>query len=364
MVLRVMTSIIGHLRAGGAAILLAGCAVGTSISPTATPSHSAMTSPPASTSPSPLTSASPSPDVVEPTVRFSFPDGAEPAVTRAMTGLRESYINPGAVVEDADGTLHMYANVFTQFPASVRVMHLTSPDAAVWTLASPEPVLDREDVPFAGLGIDVADGLIGPDGSWILVFEALTSGAAPVIGVATGPGPNGPWSVEPEPVLAGGKSGSWDAGGLVWPSVATTDDGFAMYYTALGANPGEGVIGRATARDGLTWTKDDGPVLVPAAAWEGTGLDRAQVIRLGERYLMLYATEELTNRGAAFSDDGIDWQRDGDVPAITADDFPVTGRSWDGALIERDGVLTFYLEIGSPNPSSGTQVYRLTAPVP
>jgi hypothetical protein len=44
--------------------------------------------------------------------------------------------------------------------------------------------------------------------------------------------------------------------------------------------------------------------------------------------------------------------------------FPVDGRSWDAALIERDGVLTYYLEIGTATASIGTEVYRATAPLP
>jgi hypothetical protein len=66
----------------------------------------------------------------------------------------------------------------------------------------------------------------------------------------------------------------------------------------------------------------------------------------------------------AFSTDGVTWERDGEVPAITMEGYPVDGRSWDAALIQRDGVLQYYLEIGTATASTGTEIYRATAPLP
>ena len=342
-------SIILLLANGGALIVLAGCG-GASPPPSARASETASSEAPASSLPPVL-----------PETRFTW-DGAQPAVSREMTGVDEAYINPGAVIAD-DGTFHMYANLFTDWPGEVQTVHLTSPDGADWTLAQEEPVLDSDDVPFARPGFDVSTGFIAPDGTWVLVFATISITQPWQIGIATGPGPDGPWTVAPEPVLSGAP-GSWDAGGVAWPSVVPTDDGFAMYYSTFEADPKRTVIARATSSDGLTWTKDENPVLEPHSAWEGTSLDRPRVVRDGDRYVMVYSGSDLTDRGVAFSNDGITWERDGEAPAITMDGFPVDGRSWDAALVERDGVLAYYLEIGTATASIGTEIYRATAPVP
>lgn len=303
------------------------------------------------------------PSMDAPSVSFSWPDGEDPTVTRELTGIDERYINPGAVIEE-DGTLHMFANVFTAWPGRVLVPHLTSTDGVSWTLASPEPVLDSDLVPFANPGADVSTGFVTDDGTWVLVFETVNFTAPWALGRATAAGPDGPWTVDPEPILEGGPDGSWDAGGLAWPSVVPTDDGWAMYYTARALARGPGVIAMATSTDGVTWTKRDEPVFVPEAEWEGSGLDRPRVTTTPTGFVMLYAGAQLTDRGLAVSADGIEWHRDGDAPVITQEDFPVSGRAWDAALLHRDGELTYYLEIGVASSAGGTEVYRATAELP
>jgi len=348
----VMPSIIVLLLASGVLAVFAGC--GTSTAPSRQPTSEAPASP--------ASPASPSEPPAQAATRFGWPDGERPAVSREMTGVDEAYINPGAMI-DHDGTLHMYANLFTDWPGEVQTVHLSSTDGAQWDLAQDAPVLDSDDVPFARPGFDVSTGFIAPDGTWVLVFATVSISQPWEIGIATAPGPDGPWTVAPEPVLSG-TQGSWDAGGVAWPSVVPTDDEFAMYYSTYTSDPKATVIARATSADGLTWIKDENPVLEPVAAWEGSGLDRPRVVPADDRYVMVYAGSDLTDRGVAFSTDGISWERDGGAPAITMDDFPVDGRSWDAALINRDGVLTYYLEIGTATASIGTEIYRATAPLP
>jgi len=165
------------------------------------------------------------------------------------------------------------------------------------------------------------------------------------------------WTIDPEPILEPGPEGSIDAGGLHWPSVVRTDDGYAMYYAAFDRPSGSGVIARATSPDGVTWTRSEEPVLAAELDWEQGSLDRPRVARTEDGYAMVYAGADLTDRGVAYSDDGVTWTRDGELPAITQDDFPVDGRSWDAVLVYRDGTLDYYLEIGSATASRGTQVY-------
>lgn len=49
---------------------------------------------------------------------FTFENEA-PVVTRELAGLDERYINPGAVIEQ-DGTLHMFANLFSSASSTGR----------------------------------------------------------------------------------------------------------------------------------------------------------------------------------------------------------------------------------------------------
>jgi predicted GH43/DUF377 family glycosyl hydrolase len=121
----------------------------------------------------------------------------------------------------------------------------------------------------------------------------------------------------------------------------------------------------ATSTDGLSWTKADEPVLQAAAEWEGGSLDRPRVAVTPDGLVMVYSGADLTDRGVATSQDGIAWERDGDLPVITRDDFPVDGRCWDASLIFRDGMLHYILEIGSGNASGGgTELYLASADPP
>jgi predicted GH43/DUF377 family glycosyl hydrolase len=300
---------------------------------------------------------------VAPSIMFAF-DGPEAVVTRALTGIDEDYINPGAVIEH-DGILHMYANVFTSWPGHVTMPHLTSRDGRSWSLASPEPALTSEDVPLQASGADVSSGFIAPDGTWVLVFETVDISRPWVLGTVTGPGPDGPWTVHSDPILEAGAAGTLDAGGLSWPSVVATPDGLTMYYTALDRPYGTPVIARATSTDGRTWTKDESPVLVAELTWERRKVDRPRVAVTPQGFAMVYAGGRLTDRGLAWSEDGVTWRRDGEEPVIDQDDFPIDGQAWDAALLYRDGALHYYLEIGSASgAAASTEVYLATAELP
>ena len=123
---------------------------------------------------------------------FDWPAGATPAVTTAATRIDDRYVNPGAIIE-AGGTYHMYANVFSDWPGEMDIAHLTSTDAETWTVASNEPVLTSDDVPFADPGMDVSTGFVAPDGTWVLIIESVSVLHPWVIGRATDHRDPGPW---------------------------------------------------------------------------------------------------------------------------------------------------------------------------
>jgi predicted GH43/DUF377 family glycosyl hydrolase len=298
-----------------------------------------------------------------PSLTFAFSSEA-PVVTRQLTGHDESWMNPGAIIEH-DGELHMFANVFSQWPGHVTFPHLVSEDGLTWRKADSSPAFSSDDIPFADDGADVSGGYLAADGTWVLVFETVETSDPWVLGRATAPGPDGPWTIDPEPILVPGPSGSFDAGGLQWPSVVQTDDGYMMFFTAIDRLGGSGSIGLATSSDGLGWEKHDGPVLTAEADWERGQVDRPRVASTPQGLVMVYAGGRLTDRGLAWSEDGITWQRDGELPVITRESYPISGNAWDAALVYRDGALDYYLEIGSASgTSASTDVYLATAALP
>ncbi len=323
-----------------------------------------MPTPAATPTPSPVATAAPSATALaSPSATptgFVF-QGSAPVVTTALIDSGEAFVNPGAVIVD-HGTFHMFANSFTAWPGKVSVYHLTSDDGVSWTPASADPILTSDDVPYARPGADVSSGFVDQSGTWVLLIESVNTVGPWQIGRATAPGPDGPWTVEAAPVLTEGAAGSWDAGGTAWPSVVQTSNGWSVYYAGRSAQAGAtSAIGLATSTDGELWTKRPDPVLTASADWELGSLDRPRVAVTSDGIAMVYAGKQLTDRGLALSADGVSWQRQGDAPAITRDDFPVTGQCWDGTLVSANGSLTYYLEIGGGTPSTGTAIFRATA---
>ncbi len=316
----------------------------------------------ATLSAAPTASATAAPSVPTPVFAFT---GSTPVVSTQLVHSSQAFINPGAVIRDGS-TLHMFANAFTAWPGHVDFYHLTSTDGVTWTPAQADPIFTSDDVPYAKPGADVSAGFVTADGTWVLVLESVNSIEPWAIGRATAPGPDGPWTVDPDPVLAPGPAGSWDAGSLSWPSVVPTADGWAMYYTghATTGVGGDEAIGMATSTDGKTWTKRPDPVLSASATWELGGLDRPRVTVTPGGFAMVYAGRRLTDRGLAWSSDGVTWTRAGDAPVITQADFPVSGQCWDAALLYDSKTLTYYLEIGGGTKDTGTAIFRATANMP
>lgn len=311
---------------------------------------------PATTSSSPSAITTPVADLA-----FTHEDAV---VTRQLSGLPdEKYINPGALIE-ADGTYHLFPNAFSQWPGLVQVPHLVSEDGVSWEAASDEPILTSEDVPFADEGADVSTGYVAADGTWVLVFETVSRSQPWVLGMATAPGPDGPWTIAPAPLLENGAAGSWDAGGLSWPSVVKHGDEYLMYFTGVDKPRGTGAIGLARSPDGLTWTKETQPVMQAELQWESHTLDRPRVAATDQGLVMVYTGRRLTDRGVAWSQDGLTWQRQGEEPVIRQADFPSPGGSWDAAIMVRDGTLYYYLEIGASAGVTTTDIYLATAELP
>jgi len=329
------------------AAVLAACGTGTAPGPSA-PAGSAAASPAAT----PRTTPTPPPPV---TRRFTFAKDA--VVDTKLAGTGDKYINPGAVIEK-DGVLHMFPNSFSAWPGRMLIPHLTSTDGGTtWTLDRKSKPLDSAGFKLAAPGIDVSTGFIADDGTWVLIYESVATSIPWLLGRATAPSPDGPWTVEDTPILEAGASGSFDQGGIQWPSVVRVGDRWAMYYAGFDQpQQGTGSIGVAFSDDGKTWTKNDAPVLVASERWEGRSVDRPRVVPTPDGFAMVYVGRTLTDRGLATSTDGLTWTKI-PGPNIRRRDFPVSGPgSWDSAIVYRDGQLVYFLEIGG----EATSIYRAT----
>src|SRR5690349_18523343 len=174
-------------------------------------------SPVASTAPSaaptnlatPLITPTPPPAVTQ---RFVF--DKDRVVDTKLAGTDDLYINPGAVIEK-DGVLHMFPNSFSAWPGRMLIPHLTSTDGgATWVLDRKTQPVDSTGFELANPGIDVSTGFVTDDGTWVLIYESVSTSVPWKLARMTAPSPEGPWTVEHTPILQAGASGSFDQGGI------------------------------------------------------------------------------------------------------------------------------------------------------
>jgi predicted GH43/DUF377 family glycosyl hydrolase len=291
------------------------------------------------------------------TKRFTF--GADAVIDTKLAGTNDLYINPGALI-DVGGMLHLFPNSFSTWPGRMKIPHLTSADRGVtWKLDTKADVLDSETskrFPMADPGIDISTGFLTDDGTWVLLFENVSSVDSWKIYRMTASSPQGPWVVDPKPVIDVGSGADFDAGGAQWPSVVRLGERWAAYYAGVsGPGRGKGQIGVAFSNDGVTWTKQPGPLLSATEAWELHSLDRPRIVATPSGLVMLYAALDLNRRGLATSTDGLNWTKV-PGPSIEQKDFPLQGGSWDSAIHYADGALVYFLEIGNQT----TSIYRAT----
>lgn len=272
------------------------------------------------------------------------------------------YTDPGAVIYH-DGQFHMFRNGFRAWPGFVSIGYLTSEDGLTWTEVSDEPVLTTDDVPYAEVAALASDVLVEDDGTWIMYF--YTWGSTPGggdaatwgIGRATASDPAGTWTVDEEPVLVRGKEDSWDSGSVSAPRVVKTDDGYVMYYSGSSDGLGTFQIGLATSEDGITWTKQEEPILTSPDGFYTA--HQPMVQQTPDGWIMLY--RQVLERGKmelayAVSDDGVAWEPMGVVWNNKV--IPRSSGFWYTALVYHDDQYYLYIEGGR---GSVTDIYVATA---
>ncbi len=298
-----------------------------------------------------------------------------PVISHGATSWEQNYnyTDPGAVIY-YDGMFHIFRNAFHGWPAAVEIDYLTSPDAIAWTEMSDKPVLSTSDVPFAKKAALASSVIVEDDGTWVLYFYTwnTSNGASgkSEIGRATASNPLGPWTIDPEPVLKPGSSGTWDEDSVDGPAVRKTDKGYVMYYAGYGkTRSASGKIGMATSEDGIVWTKYDDPattsvplaesdpIVVADTTWEGRFVNQPRVEHTADGWVMLYRASGASPSkdmaiGLATSEDGISWTKYAANPVFAPAD---AGQStmWYTSTTYNDGTYYLFAEMA---PSAGTDV--------
>ncbi len=103
---------------------------------------------------------------------------------------------------------------------------------------------------------------------------------------------------------------------IIVSSVINVNSKYYLYYTIR--NYPYYSIGVATSSDGINWTKNPAnPVLSPDAVWEGTGIFYPSVIYDAGQFKMVYMNADADGFGFAYSNDGVNWQKDSNNPFFT-----------------------------------------------
>ena len=285
--------------------------------------------------------------------------GDTPVIDPADYGA--AYLLPGATVVH-DGTVHLYPVAFFADPSErPRVLHLVSDDGVAWSGDPEASVLEDIGLELGPPGAVPSSAFVGADGTWVMVGGGrLPGGQRSVLWRATAPGPDGPWSAHPVPILEPADEG-WDTAIVDHPSVVAGPDGELMAYGgAARTAPNRNPIGIATSADGLSWSRsaaslegaDDAEALGPdACGIDGRTMVEPHLSTIEGGLLLVFGVmleghdtdmEILT----ATSSDGRGWTCTSGADPLGSDDIP-GGRSIHSlAVIDHpDGSPSLLIEV-------------------
>ncbi len=173
------------------------------------------------------------------------------------------------------------------------------------------------------------------------------------------------WELATVALLPERKSG-WRRDIVCGPSVLRRGDTLHMWFAGqmrpMEQQAARSCIGHAVSKDGVNWTADERPVLVPDAPWEGWAVQEPCVLwdEPANRYQMWYAAGRMHAAdaiGYAESDDGLTWRKYNENPILRPD----PAQYWQMlkvhapfVLREADGYALFYAGVdGDGNASLG-----------
>lgn len=241
-----------------------------------------------------------------------------------------------------DGVFHMFYIGSSTPIGDTSIGYATSSDGLHFRPHESNPVL-RGNSEYPSLA---APEVLFDGGQWVMYVNGADTGV-PIgedILRATAPDPAGPWTLSTEPVIEGGGLRPWDR--KMQPATVQLDDeGYSMYYFATGS-PGF-QMGLAHSTDGISWTRyndpatadryeESDPVLTVGSAdeWDSYTAATLEVVYNAtlERWEMFYTgassdpftvtrqsilTKKPAHIGFAYSEDGVQWTKISDNPAIT-----------------------------------------------
>lgn len=288
-----------------------------------------------------------------------------------------AFIDPGAVVEH-DGELHMFYSAVPKWPHPLAIGYTVSADGRTWRDGDGTPILSTDNFGTDNQSVMSTSAVVGDDGRWMLFFTIVdpTKNFLGAIGRATASSPEGPWTVDAQPVLTQGRKGAWDGRFIGSASVVKTEDGYRMYYVGAG-DFANGVfteehqnVGMATSPDGVVWTKhnDEKTLDYPYAesdpvfrinadtdAWDSWHITDTNVVKTNRGWAMVYRGTHFDKPGAlgvATSADGVTWVRDASNPFLTTKSMGKT--IYFSSFVRFQGQDMVFVEAGSTN---GSQIF-------
>lgn len=271
------------------------------------------------------------------------------------------YASPGAAVY-AGGRFYIFHPGSTAAGRAASEGYVSSSDGKSFAAPSPDqPVLTPQQVSAAGIAVTgnvdvysvVVDG-----GKWFMFFT-VTSGSpfTGSIARATAASADGPWTVDPAPILTPSAEG-WDAGGVGFPSVVKTDQGWTMYYLS-----DSGAMGRAVSTDGATWTRPAGDPSTtnqvlktsPSGQLSPLTVDAPRVAWTGKSWLMTYHDSDAIKYST--SQDGVKW-----TPGLPLVDSSAMGKPINySSLVVQGGTAYLFVECASTDETTNTYLVTWTA---
>ena len=166
------------------------------------------------------------------------PPGA-PILTSTPRGPDNDALFSPVVVRTTTGFAMLYVgHCYTDCPTgpSVSILGATSPDGRTWTKVATPVLTALPQFEWMNGGAAEPDLVRGPDAAYYLFFtgiDGVSDGRA--LGVArSATTPFGPWVVHPVPILLP-SLGTFDAGGVLAPSVLIEGDRVRLWYLGVSA---------------------------------------------------------------------------------------------------------------------------------
>ena len=274
----------------------------------------------------------PSPDTSDPLTRES----ANP-ILRNESSFDDLKIGPSTVVKAGPSDYRQWYEAIDaqNSPGGpdflTQVAYATSADGSSWTKRGvvfaplPAPSWERSEVSPTSMHRDGSN--------WILFYHGGNNTGPRAIGRATSPTGSGDFTRSPAtPILERGSPGSWDSEWVADAKVIAPwegpDDLWRMYYVGRSGG-GNGQVGLATSKDGISFTKyAKNPIvgLGPAGAWDDGNIQAfspewdagVELFRAWYVARRAGAGSAGGNAGYLWSSDGVSWTRDPNNPVLVS----------------------------------------------